>query len=68
ILGYSKPPPFNYGVIVNSEEVGTLGYSKPSSDEEGGPLAVEGGKKCSLLLFLSLDYGAVLSADLNFVI
>ena len=32
-LSYSQPPPFNYGVIVNSEEVGTLGYIKPPSDE-----------------------------------
>ena len=40
----------------------------PFSPEKGGPLAVEGGKKCSLLLFLSLIYGAVLSADLNLVI
>ena len=65
-MGYSKPPPFNYGVIVNSEEVGTLGYSKPSSDEEGGPLAVEGGKKCSLLLILSLDDSMVYCSDSNF--
>ena len=46
----------------------TLAYRLPPSDEGGGPLAVEGGKKCSLYLFLSLDYGAVLSADSNLVI
>ena len=28
---------------------------QPPSDEGGGPLAVEGGKKCSLLLILSLE-------------
>ena len=35
--------------------VGTFGYRKPPSDEGGGPLAVEGGKKCSLLLILPLE-------------
>ena len=67
-MGYNKPPPFNYGVIVNSEEVGTLGYIKPPSDEGGGPLAVEGGKKCSLLLILSLDNSLVYCSDLYFLI
>ena len=57
---------FSDEVIVNSEEVGTMNYRKPPPEGGGGPLAVEGGKKCSLYLFLSLDYGAVLSADSNF--
>ena len=43
-----------------------MNYRKPPPEGGGGPLAVEGGKKCSLYLFLSLDYGAVLSADSNF--
>ena len=43
-----------------------MNYRKPPPEGGGGPLAVEGGKKCSLLLILSLDYGAVLSADSNF--
>ena len=38
----------------------TLAYSQPPSDEGGGPLAVEGGKKCSLLLFLSLEDSVVM--------
>ena len=37
------------------EELAFRGYKQPSSDEGGGPLAVEGGKKCSLYLSLSLD-------------
>ena len=65
-MGYRQPPPFNYGVIVNSEEVGTLGYIKPPSDEGGGPLAVEGGKNFPLLLVLSLDYSVDICSDSNF--
>ena len=41
---------------------------QPPSDEGGGPLAVEGGKKCSLLLFLSLEDSMVYCSDLNFLI
>ena len=41
---------------------------QPLSDEGGGPLAVEGGKKCSLYLFLPLDYSMVYCSDLNFII
>ena len=51
---------------MNSEEVGTLGYSKPPSDEGGGPLAVEGGKNFPLLLVLSLDYSVDICSDSNF--
>ena len=48
--------------------MGTLSYRQPPSDEGGGPLAVEGGKKCSLLLFLSLEDNLVLCSDSNFEI
>ena len=41
---------------------------QPPSDEGGGPLAVEGGKKCSFYLFLSLDNSLVKCSDLNFEI
>ena len=41
---------------------------QPPSDEGGGPLAVEGGEKCSLLLFLSLEDSVDICSDLNFLI
>ena len=46
--------------------MGAFVRKKPPSDEGGGPLAVEGGKKCSLLLFLSLEDSLILCSDLNF--
>ena len=49
-LAYSQPPPFNYGVIVNSEEVGTLGYIMPSSVREGNRLRW---KEVKSVLFIS---------------
>ena len=50
--------------------VGTLSYRQPPPDGGGGTaLAVtEGGKKCSLLLILSLDYSMVYCSDSNFKI
>ena len=50
--------------------VGTLSYRQPPSDEGGGTaLAVtEGGKKCSLLLILSLDGCEVYCSDSNYKI
>ena len=49
-------------------EVDSFSYRKPPPDGGGGPLAVEGGKKCSFYLFLSLEDSAVIYSDLNFII
>ena len=48
--------------------VGTLSYRQPPPDGGGGTaLAVtEGGKKCSLLLILSLEDSLILCSDSNF--
>ena len=48
--------------------MGAFVRKKPPPEGGGGPLAVEGGKKCSLYLFLSLEDSAVICSDLNFII